>query len=214
MDAKIANLRKEYQKASLEVEDVLDCPVAQFQKWFEDASKSALDEPNAMTLATADAEGNPAARIVLLKGVEDGGFVFYTNYHSQKGQELAKNPKAALIFFWRALERQVRITGKVAKVAPEVSDAYFQSRPFESRLGAMASPQSNPIPNRAFLEKKYQNLLAEFENKKAQRPENWGGYIVKPHFVEFWQGRPSRMHDRIAYRLQPDGSWHIERLAP
>jgi pyridoxamine 5'-phosphate oxidase len=180
----------------------------------KEALASSIIEPNAMTLATASADGVPAARIVLLKDLTQEGFVFFTNYNSFKGIQLNENPKACLVFFWKELERQVRITGLVSKIPEKESDDYFDSRPLESRVGAIASPQSQVIPGRNWLDERFSELLAKYNSESPKRPANWGGYIVKPVVTEFWQGRPGRLHDRILYTLQDDGYWTIERLAP
>ncbi len=214
MDHAIANLRKEYLSQHLLEKDVAADPVSQFKTWWHQAVQSAILEPNAMTLATASADGLPSARIVLLKGFSNKGFVFFTNYNSFKGQQLEANPKACLVFFWKELERQVRITGAVSKVAEEESDAYFNSRPEGSRVGAWASPQSQVVQDRQWLDENYKSLAIQMEGKPISRPPHWGGYIVQPVLIEFWQGRASRLHDRIQYTMQEDGSWAIERLAP
>ena len=214
MTADIASLRLEYSRQTLLEEDVAPDPFHQFKTWWEQAIETAIVEPNAMTLATASADGMPAARIVLLKDFDASGFVFFTNYNSYKGMHLQENPKACLVFFWKELERQVRITGLVDKLSPLVNDEYFSSRPVGSRIGAITSPQSQVIESRSWLDEQYaqqQNLLSDTDIK---RPLHWGGYKVKPVIIEFWQGRPSRMHDRIQYSLQEQGSWKIERLAP
>jgi pyridoxamine 5'-phosphate oxidase len=209
----LQNLRQEYRSAELLEQDVDQNPIQQFKKWFEQALNSKLYEPNVMTLATASAEGIPSARIVLLKGFDDDGFVFYTNYESHKGRELLENPHAALVFFWAELERQVRIDGVVTKVAPEVSTAYFHSRPQGSQIGALVSPQSQVINSREELENHITVLKNKYGEQEIPRPGHWGGYLVKPTNIEFWQGRPSRLHDRIRYKLV-DGNWIINRLAP
>ena len=209
----LQNLRQDYRSAELTEQEVDVNPIAQFTLWFTEAMTAKLYEPNVMTLATADKTGKPSARIVLLKGFNEHGFRFYTNYNSQKGLELAENPHAALVFFWAELERQVRIEGSVAKVDPQISDQYFHSRPVGSQIGALASPQSSIIDNRDLLEIKVNELTEQFENKEIPRPEHWGGYVVKPTLIEFWQGRSSRLHDRIQYQLV-DGNWMINRLAP
>ncbi len=194
--------------------DLAPDPFAQFQAWFDTALAAGLPEPNAMTLATATPDGRPSARMVLIKGVDSRGFVFYTNYESRKGRELEANPWAALVFYWPELERQIRIEGRVERVAAEESDAYFASRPLGSRLGAWASPQSQVIPGRDVLEARLRDLEARFASGDVPRPPHWGGYRVVPEAVEFWQGRPSRLHDRLRYTRQADGRWAIERLAP
>lgn len=187
--------------------------MAFFSTWFAEAQTSKAIEVNAMTLATVDATGQPHARIVLLKGIEDETFVFYTNYHSHKGEEIAANSKVSLVFFWRELERQVRIEGTAQKVAPETSDEYFHSRPIGSQLGAWSSPQSQVIPDRSVLEVNYLKFEKEFGTEYVPRPEHWGGYAITPHLIEFWQGRSNRMHDRVLFTK--DGtSWQKSRLAP
>ncbi len=210
----IADIRKEYTLQSLSETDVFVDPFQQFEKWWNEALQSHIAEVNAMTLATASTEGVPSARIVLLKGFDKKGFVFFTNYNSFKGQQLLENPRACLVFFWKELERQVRITGLVEKISDKDSDAYFDSRPEGSRIGAWASPQSEVISGREWLEKNSNTILQQFEGKKIERPPYWGGYCVRPVCIEFWQGRPDRLHDRIQYNLQDDASWDIERLAP
>jgi pyridoxamine 5'-phosphate oxidase len=214
MSSTIADIRKDYKLRSLLEKDVEANAIRQFDKWWQEAIHSEIDEVNAMTLATASADGIPAARIVLLKGYDERGFVFFTNYDSFKGLQLAENPRACLVFFWKELERQVRITGLVEKVSAEESDTYFNSRPEGSRIGAWASPQSQVIESREWLEEREKTLVKDFTGKPLSRPAHWGGYRVKPINIEFWQGRPSRLHDRIQYNLQGDNSWTIERLAP
>ncbi|WP_432711652.1 pyridoxamine 5'-phosphate oxidase [Pedobacter sp.] len=209
----LQNLRQEYRSAALSEHEVDKNPIVQFMVWFTDAMEAKTFEPNVMTLATADRTGKPSARIVLLKGFNEEGFTFYTNYQSHKGKELEENPQAALVFFWAELERQVRIEGTVTKIDPEVSDQYFHSRPLGSQIGAIASPQSSIIENRYILENKVKDLTEQLQNKAIERPEHWGGYLVKPTLIEFWQGRPSRLHDRINYELV-NGNWNINRLAP
>lgn len=211
----IAHLREDYTAEELDISDVAPHPMQQFRHWFEEAIQAELPEPNAMTLATVSAEGFPAARVVLLKGFDHEGFIFYTNYHSRKGQDLAANPRAALVFLWLELQRQVRVEGIVTKVSSEESTRYFQSRPVGSQIGAWASPQSEPIDNRVLLEQKVKELEQQYAGQPIlPRPENWGGYVVKPQVVEFWQGRSNRLHDRIRYRRSPAGDWLIDRLAP
>ncbi|MEJ2900970.1 pyridoxamine 5'-phosphate oxidase [Pedobacter panaciterrae] len=209
----IQNLRQDYRSASLSENDVDSNPILQFKKWFQDAVSSQLYEPNVMTLATSDRFGKPTARIVLLKGIDEDGFVFYTNYESKKGRDLVENPQAALVFFWPELERQVRIEGVVSKVSEETSSEYFHSRPIGSQIGAMASPQSKVISDRESLERKVEQLTTQYADQEIPRPLHWGGYLVEPTYIEFWQGRPSRLHDRIVYDLV-EGSWIINRLAP
>lgn len=210
----ISEIRTEYRQRSLSENDVQADPVSQFRVWWEEAISSQIEEVNAMTLATASVDGLPAARIVLLKEFDQRGFVFFTNYESFKGQQLLANPRACLVFFWKELERQVRITGLVEKVSVEESDAYFNSRPEGSRLGAWVSPQSQVIENRQWLDIEEEKKKTEFSGKDIVRPPHWGGYLVKPVIMEFWQGRPSRLHDRIQYSLNEKGEWLIERLAP
>ena len=214
MDPRIANLRQEYATQTLLESDVASNPIDQFEKWWQQALQSQIVEPNAMTLATASNDGVPSARIVLLKGFDQEGFVFYTNYQSYKGMQLEENPKACLVFFWKELERQVKVVGLVSRVPQQESDEYFASRPEGSRIGAWTSPQSQVIENREWLDSRYQQLVKEMGGTRIQRPPHWGGYIVKPVIMEFWQGRPSRLHDRIQYTLEESGKWKIERLAP
>ena len=209
----IADIRKDYQKESLSESDVKIDPFLQFDVWWADALASEIDEVNAMTIATASPDGKPSARIVLLKGYDPKVFVFFSNYHSHKGMQIEKNPFCSLVFFWKELERQVRIEGSIQKISAEESDAYFYSRPVSSRIGAWASPQSKTIPSRDVLEENVIALEKWFADKEIERPAHWGGYVVKPNLVEFWQGRASRLHDRIQYSLT-EGKWKIERLAP
>lgn len=214
MSHSIADLRKDYASESLMEFHVESDPIKQFDKWWQEALKSEIPEPNAMTLATASTDGMPSARIVLLKGYDEQGFVFYTNYKSFKAMQLEENPKACLVFFWKELERQVRITGLVKRTSPQLSDEYFLSRPVESQIGAWTSPQSQVIESRDWLDERYLHLTAEYKNVKLHRPPHWGGYVVQPIIVEFWQGRPSRLHDRLQYTINENGVWKIERLAP
>jgi pyridoxamine 5'-phosphate oxidase len=209
----IAELRKEYARERLDESDVAHEPFAQFSRWFDEALNSGFAEPHAMTLATVGAGGRPSARIVLLKGLDARGFVFFTNYESRKAHELAANANAALLFHWIELERQVRIEGKVSKVEPAESDAYFASRPLASRWSAWASPQSQVLPDRASLEQRLAEVSARLGDD-PRRPPHWGGYRLEPGMLEFWQGRQSRLHDRIRYTREPGDRWRIERLAP
>lgn len=210
--ANIADLRKDYKLASLDESDVASSPLAQFDKWFREALKAELPEPNAMTLATCDAQARPSARIVLIKDYDERGFVYFTNYESHKAQDLAANNRAALLFFWPELERQIRIQGRVEKISAADSDDYYRSRPLASRIGAWASPQSQVISSRTALEARVSAFEAEY-GENPPRPSHWGGYRVVPQVMEFWQGRRSRLHDRIQYRLN-NAVWKIERLAP
>jgi pyridoxamine 5'-phosphate oxidase len=209
----VADLRKEYTRAGLTESDVASDPVEQFRRWFDEALEADLHEPNAFVLATATRDGLPSARVVLLKGLDERGFVFYTNYEGRKGRELEENPRAALLFYWGELERQVRVEGTVSRTSEEESDAYYASRPRGSRLGAWASEQSRVVEGREFLEDRIGDLEAEYEGREVPRPAFWGGYRVEPEAVEFWQGRENRLHDRIVYRRE-DGGWKTERLQP
>ncbi len=210
----LADLRETYWRAGISESDVSRDPIVQFERWFADARAAGLREANAMALATADETGAPNARIVLLKGIEAGAFIFYTNYESRKGRELDANPRAALLFYWPELERQIRIAGDVQRVAREESEAYFRTRPAGSQLGAWASHQSAVIPNRAALETRMAELEEQHRGKEIGLPPYWGGYRVIPQSIEFWQGRPNRLHDRLLYRPQGSGDWRIERLSP
>jgi pyridoxamine 5'-phosphate oxidase len=214
MNKNIADIRNDYQMHSLLEKDVADDPFKQFNNWWDDAVKSEIDEINAMTLATASAKGIPSARIVLLKSVSGEGFVFFTNYNSQKGKELEENPNACLVFFWKELERQITISGKVEKVSADESDEYFNSRPEGSRIGAWASPQSSVIASREVIEENITKYEKQFASKTISRPPHWGGFIIIPTGMEFWQGRTNRLHDRLQYSKLPDGNWKLERLAP
>ena len=210
----IAAIRKDYKLQSLDEKDVQPDPMKQFEKWWQDVLGSTIEEVNAMTLATANKNGRPSARIVLLKGFAKDGFIFFTNYESHKGSELLENPQASLVFFWKELERQVRIEGMAEKISGKESDAYFSSRPEGSKIGAWASPQSKVIASREIIEANVTATEKKFTGAEIQRPPHWGGYIIKPAVIEFWQGRPSRLHDRIQYSKQENGNWKIERLAP
>lgn len=214
MKGRIADIRKNYAQKKLLEKKAAANPLEQFAKWWKQAVRAGIDEVNAMTLATASADGVPSARIVLLKDFNEKGFSFYTNYASFKGHQLADNPKACLVFFWKELERQVRITGLVEKLPEAESSEYFSSRPWESQLGAMVSPQSQVIDSREWLDENYKQRKNEMKGQSIPRPAHWGGYLVKPVMVEFWQGRPSRLHDRLQYNLLDTGEWKLERLAP
>jgi pyridoxamine 5'-phosphate oxidase len=214
MNPAIADLRKEYSSKNLLETDIEQNPINQFDKWWHEAINSQIDEVNAMTLATASGDGMPSARIMLLKGFDNNGFVFFTNYKSYKAMHLEENPKACLVFFWKELERQVRITGLVKRVPEKESDEYFLSRPVGSQVGAWTSNQSQVIESRQWLEDRYVKLTEEFKHKELKRPAHWGGYLVTPVIIEFWQGRPGRLHDRIQYTLENDGTWTVERLSP
>ncbi|HEY8915747.1 MAG TPA: pyridoxamine 5'-phosphate oxidase [Chitinophaga sp.] len=214
LNKQVAALRKDYRLASLDESEVEKDPLKQFEQWWQDAINSELDEPNAMTLATSTPEGRPSARIVLLKSFDTDGFTFFTNYESRKGLEMAANPQVSLLFFWRELERQVRIDGMVSKTPAAISNEYYDSRPLGSRIGAIASPQSRVIPHRSFLEEQVNTLVEKYVLEAPARPDNWGGYTVKPLLMEFWQGRSNRLHDRVQYTLTEGQGWKIERLAP
>lgn len=214
MNTSIADIRKDYILKTLSEHEVKANAIDQFTEWWNEAVKSEIDEVNAMTLSTITLHGTPASRIVLLKDYDADGFVFFTNYSSSKGQEIANNPAVCLLFFWKELERMVRIDGVAEKVAEAESDAYFHSRPVGSRIGAWCSPQSKVISSRKVLEDNVEMYAAKFADGNVPRPDHWGGYRVKPKRVEFWQGRSSRLHDRILYTLQSDKQWKIERVAP
>ncbi|MBW4522876.1 MAG: pyridoxamine 5'-phosphate oxidase [Scytolyngbya sp. HA4215-MV1] len=214
MNSEIAHLRQDYILQTLDETHIDRDPFRQFQTWFDQAVTAQLREPNAMTLATVTPDGLPSARVVLLKGLDEQGFVFYTNYQSHKGQELAATPEAALVFWWADLERQVRVAGSVEKVSAEESDAYFQSRPIGNRLGAWVSNQSQVIPNREVLEQRLHDLTLHYHDQVIPRPSHWGGYRLFPRTIEFWQGRSNRLHDRLLYRRLDAASWQVERLSP
>jgi pyridoxamine 5'-phosphate oxidase len=215
MDIKnfVTTIRRDYSQKLLDEDSALENPFEQFEVWLSEAIAANVFEPNAMVLATATGEGKPTSRIVLLRGFDAEGFTFFTNYDSRKGKEIEENPQASLLFFWAEIERQVRIDGTASKASREVSDSYFATRPRESQIGAWISPQSELIENRGVLEKKYAEAVRQWEAKVIQRPPNWGGFVVKPEIFEFWQGRESRLHDRLVYTKAETG-WEIRRLAP
>lgn len=211
----LGDYRKSYEKSELTEATISDNPMELFQKWFyELEAVNGVEEPNAMTVSTLGLDGYPKSRVVLLKKYTHEGFIFYTNYESEKGKAIANDPKVCLSFYWPIMERQVIIKGKAERIAPNLSDGYFESRPEGSKLGAIVSDQSTVIPDREYLESKLRDLEKAYANKEIERPGHWGGFIVKPVSIEFWQGRPNRLHDRIRYSLQPDWDWKIERLAP
>jgi len=210
----LENLRQEYSSEELSKKEVEKDPIKQFGKWFQEAMEAGIHEPNAMTLATTSIDRKPSARIVLLKGFEERGFMFYTNYLSAKGKEISKNPVVAVVFHWAELARQVRIEGTVEKLSKEESERYYHSRPKESQIGALISPQSQIIENRDELEKNWKDAELRYTDKTIPKPAHWGGYLIKPQVIEFWQGRSSRLHDRIVYKKSDKQNWKIVRLAP
>ncbi len=210
----IRDRRVQYETAGLERSELDTNPIAQWQRWYDQAAQAHVAEPNAMTLSTIGFDGGPDSRIVLVRGVDESGFAFYTNYDSAKSTQLVAHAQASAVFGWLDLHRQVRVRGTVAKLAERVSDEYFASRPRESQLGAWASPQSQPIAGRDELLTRLAEAEQRFSGRDVDRPPHWGGWVLTPHEIEFWQGRPSRLHDRFRYVLQPDASWFIERLAP
>ncbi len=215
MQKDLGNYRRTYGKSALMEDTISDNPMELFQKWFyEEEASQGSDEPNAMSVSTMGLDGYPKTRVVLLKKYTHEGFIFYTNYESEKGRAIAANPNVCLSFFWPKMERQVIIKGVAEKIAANLSDGYFESRPEGSKLGTLVSEQSSVIPSRDLLEDRLKQLEKEYRDKEIERPEYWGGYIVKPISIEFWQGRPNRLHDRVRYSLQDDYNWKIERLAP
>lgn len=214
MTTNLAAIRQEYTKGGLRESDLPDDPLSLFNIWLQEAIHAGADEPTAMIVGTVSPQGTPATRTVLLKDLHDGRFVFYTNYESRKGRHLAQNPSVSLSFVWHKLERQVHVEGTASKVPPEESDAYFQTRPYKSRIGARISPQSEAVYGRAQLMHQFLKETARWIGREVERPAHWGGYAVTPARIEFWQGRPSRLHDRFLYTLQPDGTWCHQRLAP
>lgn len=209
----IATIRKDYMLHSLTENEIDINPISQFEKWWQQAIESKIEEVNAMTLATVNSNGYPSARIVLLKGYNENGFIFFTNYESRKGKELETNPNASIVFFWKELERQIRIEGTVSKISEKESTDYFKSRPIESQIGAWASPQSSVIASRDMLENNFKELNFQYNGLEIPKPPHWGGYILNPVKIEFWQGRPGRLHDRIEYERMNEG-WILRRLAP
>jgi pyridoxamine 5'-phosphate oxidase len=215
MEKDLSNYRKVYQKSELSENSISDNPMELFQKWFYELEASETsEEPNAMTISTIGTDGFPKNRVVLLKKFTWEGFIFYTNYNSEKGKSIAENPRVCLSFFWHGVERQIIIKGRAEKIAKNLSDGYFESRPDGSKLGAWASDQSDVVPSRESLDQSLKDFESKYKNKEIPRPNHWGGYIVKPISIEFWQGRPNRMHDRIRYTLQDNFDWKIDRLAP
>jgi pyridoxamine 5'-phosphate oxidase len=214
MDHKLASIRREYSLRNLTKDSVNESPVKEFRKWLDEAIRARVFEPTAMTLATAGSDGSPSARIILLKDVSEKGLTFFTNFESRKGKQLSENPRAAIVFYWPELERQVRFEGKVEKLSDSDSDEYFASRPEGSKAGAWASRQSNIISSRKVLESEVLRIISHFRNKSIPRPPYWGGYYLDPVLAEFWQGRPDRLNDRIQYILNKENRWEISRLSP
>jgi pyridoxamine 5'-phosphate oxidase len=210
----LAAIRKDFIRSELTERSVFRDPLMQFEEWLADAFANGNEFANAMTLATVDGSGMPDARIMLLRNISNGGFTFFTNYNSKKGADILANPKGSLLFFWPERERQVRVAGVLSKLSPKVSDEYFASRPFESQVGAHVSQQSSVLADRTILDRKYEAALADFTGKDVPRPGHWGGYLLKPHTIEFWQGRANRLHDRLRYSLNEKHEWIIERLSP
>lgn len=213
MDINIESIRRDYNVGSLSRKDMTESPFPKMEEWLQEAIKLGVIEPTAIIVATAGSDGQPSTRTVLLKELKDGKIIFYSNYESRKGRQIDANPKVSVTFLWHQLERQIHIEGECHRVAPEISDAYFAQRPYKSQVGARISPQSHPIPNRTFIVTSFAKESLRY-GLKVPRPDNWGGYEVIPHRVEFWQGRASRLHDRFLYQLQDDGSWTLDRLAP